>query len=167
MIGNALQVIRWLSTQNQNKEWEIKPHRRKRSLSQNSYYWELVGQIADALRHPKEQVHNELLRSYGQVNRIDGWVMTVPVPDTEKAEMQALRAMTYHIKPTSHVKVGAKNQMFRMYVMMKGSHEMNTEEMSILLDGAIQEAQALGIQTLKPIELEALRAYEAEHSSRR
>ena len=166
MIGNAMQVIRWLSTQKQDIEWEIKPHRRKRTLSQNAYYWQLIGQMADALRLPKEQVHNEMLRSYGQVQGIDGWMMTVPVPDTDEAERQALRATTYHIRPTSQVRMGAKNQMFRTYVMLKGSHEMNTEEMTILLDGTIQEAQALGIETLRPIELEAMRAYEQHHKTK-
>lgn len=157
MIGNTLQVIRWLSSQKQDCEWEVKRHRRKRTLSQNAYYWQLVGQIADALRHPKEQIHNELLRSYGQIQGIDGRIITVTIPDTEKAWEQALRATSYHIKPTSQVKTGTKNQRFRTYVMLKGSHEMTTEEMSVLLDGAVREAQEVGIETLKPYELEMMK----------
>lgn len=161
MIGNALQVIRWLSTQKQDITWEIKKHREKRTLSQNAYYWKLCGQIADALRQPKEQVHNEMLRSYGQVDRIAGGLVTVPIPDTEKAEREVLRSMKYHLKPTSQVRTGARGQLYRTYVFLKGSHELNTEEMSILLDGAVQEAQQLGIETLKPYELEEMRY--AEH----
>lgn len=164
MIGNALQVIRWLSTQKQDVTWEIKQHRRKRSLSQNAYYWQLCGQIADALRLPKEQVHNEMLRSYGQVDRIAGGLVTVPIPDTDKAEMEVLRSMKYHLKPTSQVRTGANGQMYRTYVSLKGSHELNTEEMSVLLDGTIQEAQQLGIETLTPMELEAMYA---EHHQRK
>lgn len=157
MIGTALQIIRWLSGQNQEGEWEIKRHRKKRTLSQNNYYWELVEKIANVQRLPKAQVHNEMLRSYGPVQGIDGRMVTVTIPDTEKAWKQALLATSYHIKPTSQVKMGTKNQMFRTYVMLKGSHEMNTEEMSILLDGTVREAQDNGIETLKPYELEMMK----------
>lgn len=163
MIGNAMQIIQFLTKQKDGQEWEIKKHREKRTLSQNSYYWVLVGKIADAMRMPKEQVHNEMLRSYGQVDRIAGGLVTVPIPDTDKAEQAVLRSGKYHLKPTSQVRSGAKGVMYRTYVMLKGSHDLNTEEMSILLDGTVQEAQQLGIETLRPIELEAMRAYEEQH----
>lgn len=164
MIGTAMQVIQWLAKQKDGQLWEVKKRRQKRSLSQNSYYWQLVGQMADALRLPKEQVHNEMLRSYGQVDRIAGGLVTVPIPDTEKAEKEVLRSMKYHLKPTSQVRMGVKG-MYRTYVVLKGSHELNTEEMSILLDGTVQEAESLGIETLKPYELEAMR--NAEHHQRK
>lgn len=163
MIGNALQVIRWLSTQKQDVLWEIKKHRKGRTLSQNAYYWQLCGQIADALRLPKEQVHNEMLRSYGQVDRIAGQLITVPIPDTDKAEQEVLRSMKYHLMPTSQVRTGAKGQLYRTYVALKGSHELNTEEMGILLDGTIQEAKQLDIETLTPAELEVIRNHEKHH----
>lgn len=157
MIGNALQVIRFLASQDQSQLWEIKKYRRKRTTSQNSYYWELVSQIADALRLPKEYVHNDMLRSYGQFDRIAGKLITTPIPDTDKAEAEVMRSMKYHIKPTSQVRAGVKGILYRTYVFLKGSHELNTEEMSILLDGTIQEAQAIGIETLTPAERALLR----------
>lgn len=157
-----MQIIQWLTTQKDGQVWEIKKHTKKRTLSQNAYYWQLCGQIADAMRMPKEQVHNMMLRSYGQVERLAGGLVTVPIPDTERAEQEVLRSMKYHLKPTSQVRAGVKG-MYRTYVMLKGSHDLNTEEMSILLDGTVQEAQQLGIETLRPIELEAMRAYEEQH----
>lgn len=163
MTGTAMQIIQWLTKQKDGQVWEIKKHMKKRTLSQNNYYWQLCGQIADALRHPKEQVHNEMLRSYGQVDRIAGRLITVPIPDTEKAEQEVLRSMKYHLKPTSQVRSGAEGVLYRTYVMLKGSHDMDTEEMSILVDGIVQEAQQLGIETLTPAELEAMRAYEEHH----
>lgn len=164
MIGNALQVIRWLSSQDQAQEWEIKKHRKKRSLSQNAYYWVLLTKVADAMRLPKPEVHNRMLRAYGQPQGIDGRLMTVTIPDTEKAEREALRAETYHIRPTSQVLMGTKKQMFRTYVMLRGSSTYDTNEMTILLDGLIQEAQSLGIETITPAELEEIRQYEQEHN---
>ena len=162
MTGTAMQIIQWLTKQKDGQVWEIKKHLEKRTLSQNAYYWNLCGKIADALRMPKEQVHNEMLRSYGQVERLAGGLVTVPIPDTDKAEQEVLRSMKYHLKPTSQVRAGTKG-MYRTYVMLKGSHDMTTEEMSILVDGIVQEAKQLGIETLTPAELEAMRAYEEHH----
>ncbi len=164
MTGTTMLLIKWLTSQKPDTVWDIKRHTGKRSLNANSYYWVLIGKMADALRLPKPVVHNKMLRAYGQVQGIAGRLVTVTIPDTEEAEKQTLMAESYHVRPTSQVKLGTKNQMFRTYVMLKGSHELNTEEFSALLDGTILEAQMIGIETLKPIELEALKY--AEHSSR-
>lgn len=161
MTGTAAQIIRWLTTQAPEKTWDIKRHTQKRSLTANSYYWVLLGKMADALRMPKPEVHNRMLRSYGQARWIAGRLATVPIPDTDDAERETLLAETYHVKPTSQVKMGTKGQLFRTYVLLKGSHELTTEEFSVLLDGTIREADQIGIQTLTPAEVEMLKY--AEH----
>lgn len=158
MTGNTLQLIRWLTGQKPKTEWDIKKHTKKRSLNANGYYWTLIGQMADKLRIAKPEVHNRMLRAYGQAQGIDGRLVTVTIPDTEKAEKETLLAESYHIRPTSQVKLGTKGQMFRTYVLLKGSHELDTKEFSILLDGTIREAEQIGIQTLTPAELERLYA---------
>ena len=154
MTGNASQIIRWLTTQKQDAVWEITKRKKKRSLDANGYYWKLVSEIADKLRVSKNEVHNILLRRYGQAEGIDGRLVTVYIPDTEKAEKQALMAEDYHIKPTSYVKAGTKGQTFRAYILLRGSRTYNTKEMSVLIEGTIQEAEQMGIQTLTPKELE-------------
>lgn len=154
MTGTAVQIIRWLTTQKQDVEWDIKKHRKKRSLDANGYYWKLVTEIAEATKVSKNEVHNVLLRRYGQAQGIDGRLVTVYIPDTEKAAKQALMAEDYHIKPTSYVQVGSKGQVFRQYIMLRGSRTYDSREMATLIDGAISEAEQLGIQTLTPAELE-------------
>lgn len=165
MTGTPSQVIVWMTKQKDGTLWDVKKHTEKRSLSANGYYWVLIGKMADTLRIPKPEVHNRMLRAYGQPHVIGGRLATVPIPDTEEAEKETLMAETYHVRPTSQVRMGTKNQMFRTYILLRGSHELTTQEFSVLLDGTIREAQQIGIETLKPIELEAL--YAAEHSSRR
>lgn len=162
MTGTTLQLIRWLTNQKPDTEWDVKKHTKKRSLSANGFYWKLIGQMADALRMAKPEVHNRMLRAYGQAQGIDGRLVTVTIPDTEKAEREALMAESYHIRPTSQVKLGTKGQMFRTYVLLKGSHELNTKEFSVLLDGTIREAEQLGIETLTPAEIEALYAQHSQ-----
>ena len=154
MTGTAAQIIRWLTEQKPETIWEIKKRRKKRSLDANGYYWKLVSEMADALRISKAEVHNILLRRYGQPEGIDGRLVEVLIPDTEKAAKKALMAEEYHLRPTSFVQAGSKGQNFRAYILLRGSRTYNTEEMSILIDGAIREAEQLGIQTLTPSELE-------------
>lgn len=145
----------------------IRDHKEKRSLSQNAYYWQLLGQLAGRLRMSKTELHNRILRDYGQLARMDGALVPVLIPDTDKAERLTLAAETYHIKPTSGTMTGKNGKRYRQYVMLRGSHEYNTEEMSQLLDGMIQEAQAQGIQTLTPDQLARMRQDEAEAEKRR
>ena len=155
MTGTAVQIIRWLTTQEQKTVWEIKKHRQKRSLDANGFYWKLVTGIAEATHVSKNEVHNILLRRYGQAEGVDGRLVTVYIPDTEKAEKQALMAEDYHIKPTSYVQTGSKGQVFRAYVLLRGSRTYDSREMSILIDGAIHEAEQMGIKVeLTPAEME-------------
>ena len=63
MIGNSQQIINWLfQKQDLKQEYEIKERRKKRSLDQNSYAWQLITQIADVLRKSKEDVYLQMLR---------------------------------------------------------------------------------------------------------
>ena len=142
MTGTSVQVIRWMVGQDQTTVWDVKKHKEKRSLTQNGYYWTLIEKMADVMKLPKPG--------------IAGRLVTVAIPDTEKAEKETLLAETFHLRPTAQVRMGTKGQMFRTYVMMKGSHELDSREMAILLDGTIQEAEQLGIETLTPAERERL-----------
>lgn len=139
------------------KLYDFTEHKEKRSRSQNSYYWELLGRLSRKLRKPMAAVHNEMLRSYGVPEIIDGGLITVMVPDSEIGEARAIMSESYHLKPTSRLKTGNDGNIYRMYMLLKSSHDMNTEEMSGLLNGLIEECKAQDIETLPPDELERLR----------
>lgn len=131
----------------------IKQHRKKRSLDANAYYWQLLSQMAEILKVSKPYMHNYLLRKYGQVELFDGKAVYIVVPDTEDAEKRADESETYHLKPTSQVKHGRDGMMYRTYMMLKGSSEYDTREMSVLIDGLVSEAKELGLETLPPDEI--------------
>lgn len=155
MTGNATQIIRWLTDQRPDEVWEIKKHRQKRSLDANGYYWKIVTDIAEIMQTSKNEVHNTLLRRYGQAQGVDGRLVEVYLPDTEKAAKSALMAEEYHLKPTSYVKVGSKGQTFRAYILLRGSRTYDSREMSILIKGALDEAEQIGIKIeLTPAEME-------------
>ena len=49
------------------------------------------------------------------------------------------------------------NKEFTHYIIYKGTSEYNTKEMSIFIDGVVQEAKQLGIETKTPKELEEMK----------
>lgn len=162
ITGTAEKLVVFLMGQDRSKIWELAPHKSRRSLSQNAYYWQLLGKTADAIRMSKPELHNRMLRDFGQIAWIDGQTVRVELPDTEKAEKTVLRSETYHLMPTVQVQE-REGKIYRTYVLLRGSSDYNTWEMSVLLDGMIQEAQGQGIETLTPTELEAMRDYEKHH----
>lgn len=143
---------------------ELKQYRKKRSLDANSYYWVLCTKVAGSLGRSMASIHNDMLRKYGQIELIDGKAVYLVIPDTETAANRADEAETYHIKPTSEVKAGRDGKMYRTYMMLRGSHDYDTKEMSALIEGVVSEAKELGIETLTPQELqEMMDSYEKHY----
>ena len=131
--------------------------RKKRSLDANSYYWCLLGKLAEALHISTCAAHNLMLRRYGQLEMMDGKLVYLVVPDTEEAENKALEAETYHIKPTSQTKQGRDGLDYRTYMMLRGSSTYDTKEMAALIDGIVGECRQVGIETLPPDKLAILK----------
>lgn len=131
---------------------ELKQYREHRSLDANAYYWSLCSQIAEVLNQSVNYTHNLLLRRYGQIETFDGKAVFVVIPDTDDASMKADEDETVHLKPTSEVKTGNDGRMYRTYMLLRGSHDYDSKEMSRLIEGAIKEAKQLDIDTITPDE---------------
>lgn len=142
MLGNAEEVIRFLFEQDREKIWEIKEYKSKRSLNQNAYFYKLIGEIADNLRVSKAEIHLKLLKDYGQSEII-----------SVLSEIDISGYFRYYEEIGKGTVNGKEFTHYRVY---KGSSEMNTKEMSILLDGTVKEAEQLGIPTLTEKEIERL-----------
>ena len=143
MIGSPIEIIQWLYNQDKDKKFEIKEKREKRSLSQNSYAWELITKIGNVLRKSKEEVYLQMLKDYGQSEIV---------------------SILSSIEPKGYFKYYEKigtgivnNKEFTHYKIFKGSSEFDSKEMTILIDGIIQECKQLGIETLTPDEIEKLK----------
>lgn len=164
------EMIMFLATQPHETKWDLTEHKERRSRSQNAYYWELAGKVAVKTTRfgaNVNQIHNRNLRELGLTERMNDQLVCVYIPDTDEAEKAALNAESYHIKPTSQTKVGKDGQVFRCYVMLRGSHTFNTSEMSALVDLMVQQAKSVDVETLPPQELEHIRQLEAEAERRK
>lgn len=131
----------------------VKQWKEKRSLDANAYYWVLLSKLAEAMKISNPRAHNLMLRRYGQNMTIDGAGAYIRIPNTEKAEEIALEASEYHIRPTSEVVTGNNGVNYRTYVMLMGSSQYDTAEMSHLIDGLVSECREVGIETATPDEL--------------
>jgi len=164
------EMIMFLANQPHESVWDLAEHKEKRSRSQNAYYWELAGKVA--VKTTKyganvNEIHNQNLRALGLREYINEQPVCVYIPDTEEAEKAAINAESYHIKPTSQTREGKDGQIFRCYVMLRGSHTFNTTEMSALVDLMVQEAESVGVETLTPTELERIRQYERDAENKK
>lgn len=144
MVGKADDVIRWLLTQDREKQFEVKPYHPKRSLNSNAYFWVLCNEMANVLRTSKDEVYQEMLKRYGQ-NEVISVLSEIDISRFVKY---------YEVIGKGHV----EGKEFTHYRCFIGSSEYNSREMSILIDGAVSEAEALGIQTLPPSAIERMKA---------
>lgn len=125
--------------------FEIKPYRAKRSLDANAYYWVLITKLAKKISISNLELHNMMLRMYGQAEIIEGKAVYLTIPDTEEAERKVNNATDYHLQATSQVREGNDGIMYRTYKLLRGSHTYNTEEMARLIDGLVQCCKDAGI----------------------
>lgn len=121
---------------------KIDKHREKRSLNANAYLWKLVTEIGNILNKSKEEVYLQMLIDYGQSEMV-----------SILSEIDVKGYFKYYKLAGTSILNGKE---FNHYKIYKGSSEYDTKEMSILLNGVVQEAKNLGIKTKDDIELERL-----------
>lgn len=131
----------------------ITKRKKRRSLDANAYYWVLVGKVADVLKSSNTEVHNRMLQEYGQPEIIDGGIAYFILPEN----VDWNKVDYIHVKPTASVRTMDNGKLYRVFMVMRGSHTYNTKEMSILIDGIVSEAEHLGIETLPPDELRRMK----------
>lgn len=123
---------------------KIDKYREKRSLNANSYAWKLLTEIANAMRLSKEDVYFQMLKEYGQ---------------SELISVKAHIPIGEYVKYCEEVGESTLNStLFKHYRVYKGSSEFDKREMAIFIDGVVQEAQSLGIDTRTPDEIANLKS---------
>lgn len=124
---------------------EVKQHRHKRSLNANAYMWLLLSEIAAVLHTTKDELYLVMLDRYGVYTHL---IVKPNVVERVKEEWRTVRELG------EVVVNGTKGIQLQCYF---GSSTYDTKEMSILIDGVVQEAKGLGIETMTPDELERIK----------
>ena len=136
---------------------EIKKKTVKRSLTANAYYWTLVEKMAKGNKISTAYQHNLLLRRYGELEKMDGNLITIQIPEIAENENYADENETIHLKPTSQIKVSKNGTVYRTYLLLKGSHTFDNVQMHRLIEGTRDEAEQMGIEVLTLEEMARLR----------
>jgi hypothetical protein len=143
-VGTPEEISRYLWQLDKDKKYKIEEYKEKRSLNSNSYCWVLIGKIADILRTSKDEIYLIMLKKYGQ-SELVSVLSNINIEGYFKY---------YEVAGTSML----NNKEFTHYKVFKGSSEYDTREMSILIDGIVQEAKELEIEVLPPEEIERLKS---------
>ena len=142
MIGKPLELLNYIYNLDKDKQYEIVEVKQKRSINSNDYFWTLCNKIGNALKISKEEVHLTMLKDYGQI-------LLIPL-----APNQDPKGYFEYYEKFKETVIDGKEAIY--YKVFKRSRDMDSKEMSILLDGVKHEADQLGIETKTPKELAIL-----------
>lgn len=114
--------------------YEIERKRKKRSTDANAFCWKLCTEIANVLRTDKDSIYIDMLKKYGQSDIV--------------SVLSSVDVKGYFKYYDEFGRGSVNGKEFIHYRVYKGSSEYDTREMSILLDGIIDEAKALDIEVI-------------------
>lgn len=126
-------------------------HKERRSLNANSYFHVLVGKIADITKDSKPKTKNLLLGRYGQkeLDENGNLIMFSIITDANVLEREDIHLCPQGMTITN-------GQMYTDYLVIRPSHTYTKDEMQVLISGTVDEAKALGIDTMTPQEIERM-----------
>lgn len=129
---------------------DVKKYRKPRSLDANAYFHLLVNRIAATVGASDDEVKRELVVRYGTVEKDeDGSPCGIMLPAT--ADVDKVYPYTYFYKAME-----LNGKSYRCYLLYKHTRDMDSAEMSHLIDGTVSEAKALGIETMTEEERRAI-----------
>ena len=114
--------------------YEIERKKKKRSNDANAMAWAIINEIANVLRSDKDSIYLDMLKKYGQSDII--------------SVVSSVDVKPYFKYYDEFGKGTVNGKEFTHYKVYKGSSEYDTREMSILLDGIIDEAKSLDIEVI-------------------
>jgi len=129
---------------------DMKRYRKPRSLDANAYFHVLVNKIATTVGSSDDEVKRELVVKYGTVetdeNGIPYGAMLPAGADVDKVYPYTRCFKTMELN----------GKTYRCYLLYKHTHDMDSAEMSRLIDGTVSEAKELGIETMTPDQIREL-----------
>lgn len=129
---------------------DTKLYRKGRSLNANAYFWKLCDEIAKVLGSDKDTIYLMELEKYGVFSDME---VIAEAADIVAAHFRHVSELYRY--DTVRADTGETRAMvaLRCYT---GSHEYDTKEMSDLINGTVNDAKDLGIDTWTREEIEYL-----------
>jgi len=127
-------------------DYEILPQKKekkRRSLDANAYSWVLINKIAERLGIPPDDVYRNAIKDLGTA--------------AEEPEVVPLDELHEYVGKWVQNHLGrqvrffpAENEWYMNVIRIHGSSDFDTKQMARFIDGLIQDAQALDIETRDP-----------------
>lgn len=128
-------------------EYEITKAKKKRSLDASAYSWVLIDKIAEVLHYSKEDVYRRAVREYGVSEVYCGLPEAIDILIRAHEGGLGFQYETFESKVKGCINV-------RLYF---GQSSYDTKQMSVFIDGLVQDAKSLDIETLSDRELSLLK----------
>ena len=132
---------------------KIDKYRKKRSLDSNSYAWAIISKIAahPSIKSDKDSIYELMLQKYGSPYLDENG-------STEKISvLSTIDLYSHHIHVKRIGESELQGKLFTHYILLMGSSEYNTLQMSEFIDGIVSDAKELEIETLTPEELDRMK----------
>lgn len=148
-----------LGMQQKVYECTIREHSKKRSKNANSYMWEMLTQLAEVLRTTKEELYLDYIKKYGIFKDF-------ALDENDVGTFRYVWERQGTAWPTERMDYTPDGErlIVRAYY---GSSTYNTKQMSRLIDAVVTDCKELGIETMPPDKLSALKeAWRGQHPSK-
>lgn len=130
----------------------IEEYIEKRSLNANAYFHVLVNKIAEHQNISESETKINLVLEYGAIMRDEnGDKVGIKIPSSVNVNTIYKYAKWFDKRIEN-------NREFDCYIVYEHTHKLDKKQMARLIDGAVYEAQQLGIETMTPEQLERLKA---------
>ena len=142
-------------------EYELKPKKELRSLDANAYMWVLCEKIAKAVGGTKEEIYRDAIRGVGV------WRDFHMVDEGEAKTMRSAweRLGIGWVTEQVDFEQDGDHVVIRAYY---GSSVYSRRQLSRVIDNLIQDAKAVGVETMPPEQLESLmRQWEERYESKK
>lgn len=137
------------------KSIDIKSKSNNRTLSANALMWVMISKISKLLATPKGDLYIRHIKDYGQFTNIiikqellTSYIKSWNIANTEVQHTESLCEVTNTFRKGS--------QVYSEVLCHYGSSCYDKEEFSKLLNGIIESAKDLGIDTMDPRELQSI-----------
>lgn len=147
MIYTKEQLKILIDNLDDNKEYELKEHKPKRSIQANNYFWTLLGELCFEL---DLNVLDEYKKRVKELGIFRQWIIDRDNLKTFN-KMWTEQGIAWF---TEVVDIAIDNKI--VVNAYYGSSSYNSKQMSKLIDGVVQDCKAVGIETKTVEEINSL-----------
>lgn len=151
ITGTLKEIIKALCEADSDTVYDVavEPHKEKRSLNANAYYWVLAGKLSQRINVPAEEIYR------WHIKDLSNYQCFLMLTDAvESFKRQWCSGHLGRFVDTRESREPGRTVALAYY----GSSDFNTSQMAKLIDNMVDDCEKFGIETMTPDEIERLKA---------